>query len=229
MIEKRLLAKYLAEGMSLPEIGRIVGRPVGTVGYWVTRHGLVANGASKFRPGKGLRLDALEPLVAEGLALGQIASRLKVSINCVCYWIEKYDLQKPKEIRAGDTAERLRNGDTRAFRRCRHHGNVEFVMDRRGTWRCRKCRQDAVSERRRKVKRILVEEAGGRCQICGYDRSVAALHFHHIDPATKRFTLSQKGHTQGIELVRQEAAKCALLCANCHVEVETGITKLPLS
>lgn len=223
---RALLEKYLAEGLSLPEIGRIVGRPPGTVGYWVTRYGLVANGASKFRPGKGLRRDALEPLVAEGLALGQLASRLEVSIKTVCYWIDKHGLPKPKEIRAGDTAERLRNGDTRAIRTCRHHGNVEFVLDRRGTWRCRQCRQDAVAERRRKVKRILVQEAGGRCLICGYDRSVAALQFHHIDPESKRFNVSQKGHTVGIDLAREEASKCALLCANCHTEIEMGIAQL---
>jgi ferredoxin len=28
-------------------------------------------------------------------------------------------------------------------------------------------------------------------------------------------------------MAREEAAKCALLCANCHVEVEAGITTLP--
>lgn len=227
MIEKELLEKCLADGMSLPEIGRLVGRPAGTIGYWVKRHGLIANGSTKFRPGKGLRREALEPLVAEGLTLGQIASRLEVSIKTVCYWIDRFSLPKPREIRAGDTVERLRNGDTRAIRKCRHHGEVEFVLDRRGSWRCRQCRQDAVVERRRKVKRILVEEAGGRCVVCGYDRSVAALHFHHIDPATKRFNLSQKGHTVGIDLVREEASKCALVCANCHVEVEKGIAQLP--
>ena len=208
--------------MSLPEISRIVGRPVGTVGYWVRRHGLVANGATKFRPGKGLRRDALEPLVAEGLTLGQIAGRLAVSINTVCYWIEKHGLPTPREVRAGDSAERLRSGDTRAIRRCRHHGDVEFVLDSRRHWRCRRCRQDAVAERRRKVKRLLVEEAGGCCILCGYDRTVAALQFHHMDPQSKRFNLSQNGHTVGIAAARREAAKCVLLWANCHAEVERG-------
>lgn len=222
-----MLEKYLAEGLSLPEIGRIVGRPPGTVGYWVTRHGLVANGSSKYRPGKGLTREALEPLVAGGLTLGQIARQLQVSIRTVCYWIEKHQLPKPREVRAGNTAERLRAGDTRAIRRCRHHGNVEFVLDSRGGWRCRKCRQDAVAERRRKVKRILVGENGGACRVCGYNRSVAALQFHHLDPDTKRFGLGQKGHTVSIEIAREEAAKCVLLCANCHVEVELGITQLP--
>lgn len=75
--------------------------------------------------------------------------------------------------------------------------------------------------------RLLVEEAGGCCVLCGYARTVAALQFHHLDPATKRFNLSQNGHTIGIAAARQEASKCALLCANCHVEVERGIAHLP--
>lgn len=226
-LDREVLRRCLDDGMSLIEIGKLVGRPPGTVGYWVKRHGLVANGASKFRPGRGIRRSDLEPLVADGLTLGQIAARLEVSIKTVHYWIRKHGLPRPADVRAGDTRERLRNGDTRAIRRCRHHGYVEFLLDRKGSWRCRQCRQDAVAERRRKVKRILVEEAGGCCQLCGYDRSIGALQFHHVDPDTKRFGLAQKGHTVGIGLARAEAAKCVLLCANCHAEVEAGITRLP--
>jgi hypothetical protein len=77
------------------------------------------------------------------------------------------------------------------------------------------------------VKRILVDEAGGRCGICGYDRAIGALHFHHLDPASKRFAVTSSGHTIGLSRAREEAAKCVLLCANCHVEVESGITPLP--
>jgi 5-methylcytosine-specific restriction endonuclease McrA len=94
--------------------------------------------------------------------------------------------------------------------------------------RCRMCRAEAVARRRRKVKRILVDEAGGRCRICGYDRCIAALEFHHIHPREKSFGLAQRGITRAIEKVREEAAKCVLLCANCHVEVETGAAELPL-
>lgn len=217
----------LAAGMSLPEIAAIVNRAPGTVGYWVTRHGLVANGSRKYRPDKGLKREPLEALVEEGRTLGQIAAQLGVGINAVRYWIAAYDLPSPREVRRADRSERLRTGDKRAVRSCRHHGQTEFVLDRRGNWRCRRCRQDAVAERRRVVKRILVDEAGGGCCICGYDRFAGALQFHHLDPRSKRFSLSQKGHTVGISQARDEAAKCVLLCANCHAEVEAGITRLP--
>lgn len=217
----------LAAGMSLKEIGREVGRTPGTVGYWVKRHGLVANGSHKYSPGKGIKREALRPLVESGRTLGQIAKDLGVCITTVRYWIAKHGLPEPHELRADEIAVRLSTGETRATRTCRHHGEVEFVMDARGHWRCRRCRQDAVSERRRKVKKMLVVEAGGKCTICGYDRSAAALQFHHVDPDEKRFSIGQRGSTRGIDAVREEAAKCALLCANCHAEVESGLVKLP--
>ena len=64
---------------------------------------MVANGSTRFSPGKGLRLEATEPLVEEGRTLGQIGIELGVRINTVCYWIEKHGLPKPREVRARET------------------------------------------------------------------------------------------------------------------------------
>jgi hypothetical protein len=61
------------------------------------------------------------------------------------------------------------------------------------------------------------------CPLGGYSRSVTALQFHHLDPAQKAFSLSHRGVTLALEAARAEAAKCVLLCANCHAEVEGGI------
>ncbi len=63
--------------------------------------------------------------------------------------------------------------------------------------------------------------------ICGYNRSVVALEFHHLDPKQKDFGVAQRGITRAIEQVRREVEKCVLLCSNCHAEVERGVTKLP--
>ena len=66
-------------------------------------------------------------------------------------------------------------------------------------------------------------EAGGCCTICGYDRYIGALQFHHRDSETKRFGIGNRGLTRSLDAVRAEASKCLLLCANCHSEVEAGI------
>ena len=76
------------------------------------------------------------------------------------------------------------------------------------------------------VKQILVAEAGGRCQLCGYERCSRALGFHHVDPASKSFTVAFGGLTRSIARARAEVGKCVLLCANCHMEVEAGVRSL---
>jgi hypothetical protein len=80
--------------------------------------------------------------------------------------------------------------------------------------------------RRRRVKTILVQEAGGACRLCGYDKYAGALHFHHLDAGSKEFSLGQAGITRSIEAARAEARKCVLLCSNCHAEVEAGIVRV---
>lgn len=110
---------------------------------------------------------------------------------------------------------------------CSKHGSTIFILEGRGSYRCRRCRMERVSEWRRRIKRLIVEEAGGSCRICGYGACTAALQFHHVDPAAKSFALSDKGLARGIDKIRAEAAKCVLLCANCHAEVEAGFRVLP--
>jgi len=73
-----------------------------------------------------------------------------------------------------------------------------------------------------------VREAGGQCVICGCSRCPAALHFHHIDARHKRFAIAQHGLGRSIATLREEAAKCALLCSNCHAEIESGVAELPV-
>jgi 5-methylcytosine-specific restriction endonuclease McrA len=96
-----------------------------------------------------------------------------------------------------------------------------------GYYRCKQCRVESVVRRRRKVKGLLVADAGGKCQLCGYDRYIGALQFHHIDPKTKRLALGGGGVILALETMRSELRKCVLLCSNCHAEVEGGVSRLP--
>jgi 5-methylcytosine-specific restriction endonuclease McrA len=111
-------------------------------------------------------------------------------------------------------------------RSCATHGATEFVLESSGYYRCKLCRQQRVKDWRRRAKQLLIAEAGGSCQLCGYDRCPGALHFHHVDPASKEFGISRKGFTRSIAKMREEAAKCVLLCSNCHAEVEAGVASI---
>jgi 5-methylcytosine-specific restriction endonuclease McrA len=113
-------------------------------------------------------------------------------------------------------------------RSCEAHGETAFILDGRGHYRCKRCRAEAVARRRRKLKTILIAEAGGRCSVCGYDRLPRAFEFHHLNPREKRLEISRNGVTLSLGRLRAEAKKCVLLCSNCHAEVGSGFTTLPL-
>ena len=92
----------------------------------------------------------------------------------------------------------------------------------------REALKKAVIKRRKKVKTLALEYKGGKCQICGYSKCVGALELHHVNPKEKSFGIGEKGYTRSWEKVRLELDKCVLLCANCHREVESGVTQLSI-
>jgi len=85
----------------------------------------------------------------------------------------------------------------------------------------------AVAKRRRTLKVMAIEYKGGKCILCGYSKCEGALELHHLDPTKKSFSISQKGYTRSWQKVKEEIDKCVLLCANCHREINAGITQLP--
>ncbi len=221
-MDRDQLAEWLDAGLSLSEIGRRTGKDPSTVGYWVSRHGLEANGRAKYAPRGGLDLSAFERAVDAGKTHRELAQEFGCSTSTIQYWLRRHGL---KTLRCRGRVDV--DGDGNAIGQCRTHGATAFVLEGRGYYRCRACRKERVADWRRRAKLSLVDEAGGRCRVCGYDRYSGALHFHHLDPAAKKFGLAKGGFTRSIEEMREEAAKCVLLCSNCHAEVEAGIATLP--
>jgi hypothetical protein len=79
---------------------------------------------------------------------------------------------------------------------------------------------------RTKTKERLIESFGGKCGICGYDKCIQSLEFHHIDETEKEFTISHFKVLNWDKIVA-EARKCVCLCSNCHREVHFGVTEIP--
>lgn len=104
---------------------------------------------------------------------------------------------------------------------CKIHGDTTYRNDSktRNHWRCIKCSSEAVQRRREKLKVLAVEYKGGCCSVCGYNKCVAAMDFHHIDPNEKDFGISAKGLTRSWEKLKEELDKCILVCSNCHREI----------
>jgi hypothetical protein len=191
------------------------------VSYWMKKHGLVSPYKEKHAAKGGIDREQLEMLVGAGQTLAEIARAVGRSQGTVRHWMVKYGLK------TANARHRSRRAVGRVSKEsgllittmvCTHHGETDFFLEGRGYYRCRRCRSEAVVRHRRKVKAILVREAGGRCAICAYDRNVRALQFHHLDPSQKRLALSGQGVTHSLEVLRREARKCLLLCANCHAK-----------
>ena len=214
-------------GCSLEEIGRRVGRHPSTVAYWLGKHGLEANGSARHASLGPIPEAELAALVADGLSGRAIAARLGRSLSSVRHWLRAYELETGPAARRRALALARAAGEPEATIECRRCGpSVHRFSEERG-YVCLRCRARAVAARRRKVKAILVAEAGGGCVRCGFAESMAALQFHHLDPSTKEFHLSRHGVTRSLDRARAEARKCVLLCANCHAAVECGDAALP--
>jgi hypothetical protein len=78
---------------------------------------------------------------------------------------------------------------------------------------------------RNKIKERSVEYKGGKCIVCGYDRCIKALEFHHTNPEEKDFTVGSNTN-RAWEKIKKEIDKCVLVCANCHREIHDGLIGL---
>lgn len=117
----------------------------------------------------------------------------------------------------------LQSTESRICRIC----STNFIPNNPNRYYCYNCVPWGVdlstSKRIRKksLKHMLIEYAGGKCQKCGYDNCDNALHFHHKNPEDKEFGIARArldGEKFTIEKVLVEVDKCDLLCANCHAE-----------
>jgi 5-methylcytosine-specific restriction endonuclease McrA len=234
-MDERELTSMLDAGMSLEKIGEAVERHPSTVSYWLTKYGLTPAHGDRQRARGAVSRSHLEMLVDRGLSIAELACEFDRSKTTIRHWLQRYELKTLQATRRAQRraaveeaiAEGRRPSD-RLSMTCRVHGDTTFVLEGSGYYRCGRCRSDSVAEHRRRLKALLVGEAGGRCVLCGYDRQPRALEFHHLHPAEKEFALSRSGVTRSLATLRAEASKCVLLCSNCHAEVEDGVTSVPI-
>jgi hypothetical protein len=107
---------------------------------------------------------------------------------------------------------------------CRDCYNVYMREYQKG----RQEHKDLVKKsKHKKLQHVQKIKKDGGCCICGYNKCVKALHFHHLNPQEKSYEITW-GCFRGksLDSLNKEMDKCVILCANCHAEVEEGITEL---
>ena len=208
-MDRDWLAARLEAGDSIEGIAREVGKHPSTVSYWVNKHGLKSGYVLTHAARGPLPRDVLAALVEAGLSVRQIATEVDRSPTTVRHWLRHHELETqparyaPRHGAAGDEL----------LRECELHGFTWFRrVGASPRYRCARCCVESVSNRRRRVKQILVDEAGGRCSSCGYDAHPGVLQFHHLDPASKASTWAARAspaRSSGRAKRRASACCCA--------------------
>ena len=122
----------------------------------------------------------------------------------------------------GPLAKRRRmeaaNPGSRVCRICEQLFSESVIGQINGTYYCLPCKSrryqglDNPESVRSVIRREKIERG---CCVCGYRDSFSALHFDHINPSSKSFSLSRT-NGRSMDEVRAEMAKCTVMCANCH-------------
>jgi len=102
----------------------------------------------------------------------------------------------------------------------------EYIYDREKGHRAKMCSSCKALTSSQKNRKKAVDHCGGKCQICGYSKTVNGLCFHHVDPRDKKFVIS-KNYTIKWESLKEEIDKCLLVCLVCHAEIHEGLVKIP--
>lgn len=80
---------------------------------------------------------------------------------------------------------------------------------------------DFITAHRRKYKqrnRVLIRKLKNQpCMDCKQSYPFYVMHFDHLDPAGKTANISTM-LSAGLQAIQKEAAKCEVVCANCHAE-----------
>jgi Zn finger protein HypA/HybF involved in hydrogenase expression len=88
--------------------------------------------------------------------------------------------------------------------------------------KCKKCSQQDSYDRFNSLLEEYLDVSNRKyaCEQCGYTNVFGSLDWHHLDPETKDFNISDVSRTISSENfainVIPELDKCAILCPNCH-------------
>ena len=95
---------------------------------------------------------------------------------------------------------------------------TQYDKSRRIRKYCKSCSNNFTLTRQKTFKKRCVDYKGGKCELCGYYKSLWALEFHHKNPKEKDFVITKAKSKSFDDDVLKELNKCMLLCSNCHRE-----------
>jgi hypothetical protein len=78
-----------------------------------------------------------------------------------------------------------------------------------------------VKDKEKKKEFIFNYKKKSGCKICD-TRDPICLTFHHVDPNNKVENMNRLLNSSWV-VIKEEIAKCMILCANCHIKLHNGL------
>lgn len=150
----------------------------------------------------------LEKMITQGFSHREIAQATDRSPTSIRYWLDKHGLK---------TKCAPFNKGSRKKWKCSKCGEADPSRFYARKNRCKTCHGKETLKRGHDIRKKAILHKGGKCEICGYDKNMAALEFHHTDPSKK----DPKWHGSRSwkwDRLKAEIDECMLACKNCHAE-----------
>lgn len=154
--------------------------------------------------------ETLIKYINQGLSTWEIAEKVNTNQTQIRNWLKKYDLKTSRSIN--------KSLGQKQCPKCKQVKNLDaFYQSFKSSSYCKECISNYNTINRQIVKQQSIDYLGGKCSKCGYNKCIAALEFHHINPNEKDIDYANYKWTFSDKL-KSELDKCVLLCANCHRE-----------
>lgn len=154
--------------------------------------------------------EILIKLINQGLSTWKIAEKLSTNQTQVRNWLKQHNLKTNRSL--------VKKLDEKICPKCKQLKKIDnFYQSFKSSSYCKDCISKHNTLNRQYVKQQSVDYLGGKCSKCGYDKCIAALEFHHLDPKEKDVDYANYKWNFNDKL-KAELDKCVLLCANCHRE-----------
>jgi hypothetical protein len=148
--------------------------------------------------------------IIQGFSTWDLTKQFNTTQPNIRYWLKKYELQT---IRKQNSINNQRICLTCNITKPQ---DEFYKRGKKFMCHCKKCFLKKNTNKRLEVKQKAVDYLGGKCSKCGYNKCLAALDFHHINPNDKDSDYTN--WRMSFDKLKTELDKCVLLCANCHRE-----------
>ena len=219
-------ARFSAKACRWRRSERRFGRHEATVAYWVEKHGLAGRNREQACGAGRLAREELEPLVERGLSIAEIAEQSDRSRATVRHWLRHYGLKTCAQRGRSRGLDRGAKAAGRAtVMRSVPPTRLDGVLARGARLlpmqaMSHGARQSAPAQDQAASSWLRPEGAACSVAMTAVWRRCTSITSIR---AASAFHLSMQGVTRSLAAARAEMAKCVLLCANCHAEVEAGL------